>query len=304
MYKKISAIILSVLVVSTSSASAADSVPNFKILIDQASKISALPKKLTPSLLQVPNSRKAWFNNDCTTDFASTDLFQCSGGNPAGKKLIVLYGDSHASMWMTAIDSIARSKNYRVIMLAKLACPIVQKTMWSYQLNKPFTECDQWNAKALDLISKLNPDYLIVTNQWKPAVQDGNKDDFGTESMWAAEFPKALANLKSIARKVIVIGNNPSMTTDPLRCASKPKQNLLLCASVTPNADNHSINKIEEDAAKSLAIPYINTVSIACSQLICPVVINGYFVYFDQWHFTDPFVQFVTPWLAKQLKLV
>lgn len=300
----LTALLAVLLIFPISSSVAAESVPNFKVLIDQASKLTALPKKLSPSLLQVPNSRKAWFNNDCTTDFASTDLFQCTGGNPASKKIIVLYGDSHASMWMTAIDSIAKKKNYKVIMLAKLACPIVQKTIWSYQLNKPFTECDQWNVKATDLISKLNPDYLIVTNQWKPAVQDGNKDDFGTNGMWSTEFPKALSNLKSIAKKVIVIGNNPSMTTDPLRCASKPKQNLLLCASVTPSADNHLFNQIERDSAKTLGIPYIDTVSIACSQLICPIIINGYFVYFDQWHFTDPFVQFVTPWLSKKLNLV
>ena len=303
MYKKISAIILGLAMMFNTQAVATDPVPNFKSLIDQASKLTSLPKKLTPTLLQVPNSRKAWFNNDCTSDFSSSDLYQCVGGNPSSKKLIILYGDSHASMWMTAIDSIAKNKNYRVIMLAKLACPIVQTTIWSYQVNKPFTECDDWNSKARELISKLHPDYLIVTNQWKPAIQDGNKDNSGTNSMWANEFPKALATLKALAGKVIVIGNNPSMTSDPLRCASKPKQNLLLCASVTPNADNHLINRIEQDASKSLGIPYVDTVSIACSSLICPVVINGYFVYFDQWHFTDPFVQFLTPWLAKQLNL-
>ena len=283
---------------------AASSVPNFKVLIDQANKITKLPKKVTPSLMQVPTSRKAWFNNDCTSDFPSTELLNCIGGNTNSKKLIVLYGDSHASMWMTALDKIGKERNYRVVLLAKLACPIVQKTIWSYQLNKPFEECDQWNTKAFEQIKTLNPEYLIVTNQWKPAVTDGQKDDFGTNSFWSAEFPKALSNLKSIAKKMIVIGNNPSLTTDPLRCASRPNQNLMLCAAFTPNADNHVINKIESDAAKALGVPFIDTVQIACSKTLCPLVINGYFVYFDQWHFTDPYVQFVTPWLAQQLKLL
>ena len=283
---------------------AASSVPNFKVLIDQANKITKLPKKVTPTLMQVPTSRKAWFNNDCTTDFPSTELLTCIGGNTNSKKVIVLYGDSHASMWMTALDTIGKEKNYRVVLFAKLACPIVQKTIWSYQLNKPFDECDQWNAKAFEQIKTLNPEYLIVTNQWKPAVTEGQKDDFGTNSLWSAEFPKALSSLKSISKKLIVIGNNPSLTTDPLRCASKPNQSLLLCAAFTPNADNHVINKIESDAAKALGVPFIDTVQIACSKTLCPLVINGYFVYFDQWHFTDPYVQFVTPWLAQQLKLL
>lgn len=282
---------------------AASSVPNFKVLIDQANKITKLPKKVTPSLMQVPSSRKAWFDSNCTTDFASSELYQCYGGNLKSNKLLILYGDSHASMWMSALDEIGKKANYKVLLLAKLACPLVQKTVWSYQLNKPFDECDTWNAKAIELIGQLNPDYLVVTNQWKPAVTNGQKDDFATNSMWSEEFPKALNNLKNIAKRVIVIGNNPSMTTDPLRCASKPQANLLLCSSFTPNADNHVINKIESAAAKSLGIKYVDTVQIACSAISCPVVINGYFVYFDQWHFTDAYVVFVTPWLNQQLKL-
>lgn len=304
MFKKAMLILLLVFSVNLDPAHASNAVPNFKVLIDKASKLTTLPKKLNPPLLQVPNSRKAWFNPDCTTDFPSAELFLCFGGDPNSKKLIIIYGDSHASMWMTAVDSIGKNKGYKTLLLAKLACPILQKSIWSYQLNKPFNECDEWNQKAIAKIKELNPDYLLITNQWKPAVENGAKNDFGTNSLWAEEFPKALAALKPLAKKTIVIGNNPSMTEDPLRCASKPRQNLLLCASLTPNADNHIINKIESDSAKSLKIPYIDTVGIACSKNLCPVVINGYFVYFDQWHFTDQYVQFVTPWLAKQLSLV
>ncbi|MGI9198425.1 MAG: SGNH hydrolase domain-containing protein [Candidatus Nanopelagicaceae bacterium] len=304
MFKKAILILLLIFSVSLNPAHAFNTVPNFKVLIDKASKITALPKKLNPPLLQVPKSRKAWFNPDCTTDFPSTELFLCYGGDLNSKKLIILYGDSHASMWMTAVDTIGKSKGYKTLLLAKLACPILQKAIWSYQLNKPFNECDEWNQKALAKIMELKPDYLIITNQWKPAVENGAKNDFGTNSLWEEEFPKALAALKPLAKNTILIGNNPSMTEDPLRCASKPRQNLLLCASFTPNADNHIINKIESDSAKALKIPYIDTVGIACSKNLCPVVINGYFVYFDQWHFTDQYVQFVTPWLAKQLALV
>ena len=277
--------------------------PDFNKLIDQATKLTKLPKTLNPPLLKVSSSRKSWFDPTCTTDFPSTELFQCWGGDSNSKRTIILYGDSHASMWMTALDEIGKVQGFKVLLLAKLACPILQKTIWSYQLNKPFTECDEWNQKALNLIKSIHPDYLIATNQWKPAVDGSNKDDFGTSSLWTSEFPKALASLKSLANKVILIGNNPSMTTDPLRCAGKPNQNLALCASFTPNADNHEINLIESNAAKSLGIPYINTVAIACSPVLCPVVLNGFFIYFDQWHFTDPFVQFLTPWLAKQLNL-
>lgn len=305
MFKKSSILILfiALLISPISQVTAAEKLPDFKKLLANANKITSIPKNIAPSLLKVSESRNKWFSSNCTTDFSSTDLFQCKAGNPNGKKLIVVYGDSHATMWLTAIDSIAKSKDYKVLLLAKLACPIVQKTIWSYQLSKPFTECDDWNAKAVELIGKLHPEVLIVSNQWKPAVQDGAKDDFGTTALWKTEFPKALENLRKLTQKLVVIGNNPSMTTDPLRCASKPRQNLLLCASLTNNADNHIINQIEKDAALSNGASYINTVDVACTDLLCPVVINDLFVYFDQWHFTDEYVKFLTSWLANQLKI-
>ena len=65
---------------------AASPVPNFKVLIDQANKLTKLPKKITPSLMQVPTSRKAWFDSDCTSDFPSTELLECIGGNTNSKK--------------------------------------------------------------------------------------------------------------------------------------------------------------------------------------------------------------------------
>ena len=163
--------------------------PDFNKLIDQATKLTKLPKTLNPPLLKVSSSRKSWFDQTCTTDFPSTELFQCWGGDSNSKRTIILYGDSHASMWMTALDEIGKVQGFKVLLLAKLACPILQKTIWSYQLNEPFTECDEWNQKALNLIKSIQgkmPDSKLVlldiyypTNikfaQYKPVIEEWNK---------------------------------------------------------------------------------------------------------------------------------
>jgi hypothetical protein len=100
----------------------------------------------------------------------------------------------------------------RFIYFAKLACPILEVPVWSYQLNRPFTECNDWQKLVLPKISALNPDVLITTDQFKPAVTNGTKSDFDTPFLWTDQYPKALAHLKQMAKKVIVISNNPSMT--------------------------------------------------------------------------------------------
>ena len=139
-------------------------------------------------------------DQECAVDFPDVKVPECVGGDPQGKKVLVLYGDSHASMWMPAIDAIAKKSGYKIYLFAKLACPLVEVPIWSYQLNKPFDECISWQQLVLPKIQALKPDLLVVTDQWKPAVIDGKKSDFDTPMLWQSEFPKALSHLAGFTK--------------------------------------------------------------------------------------------------------
>lgn len=273
--------------------------------ITAAMKVTKLPSTLVPTLTSARTDKSAWLkeSNPCSIDFAEVRIPDCPGGDPNASKVIVLYGDSHASMWMPAIDAIAKKNGYRVELFAKLACPLIQAPIWSYQLNRTFTECAQWQNLVLPKIKELSPDILIVTDQWKPAVINGEKSDFDTETLWEKEFPKALATLSSYARRLIVIGNNPSMSTDSINCVSKPGANISLCASVRTKADNNAFNKIEKSAAIANKATYVDTVNWACDAYMCPAIIDNKLVYFDQWHFTATYIDWLTPTLAKSIGL-
>ena len=177
----------------------------------KAEKLTVLPKAVQSTLVQARKNKSPWLDQECSVDFSSTDTPVCQGGDLSSKKVIVLYGDSHASMWMSAIDVIGKKHGYKVHLFAKLACPLVEVAVWSYQLNRPFTECTQWQQKVYPLIQSLNPEIIIVTDQWKPAVVDGKKSDFDTPFMWEKEFPIAISRVAKMAAKVFVIGNNPSV---------------------------------------------------------------------------------------------
>lgn len=272
-------------------------------VIELSLKSTELPKNLKLALKSVRSDKSVWLDQECSVDFPDVRVPDCFAGDPAGKKSMVIYGDSHASMWMTALDQIAKKRGYKIYLFAKLACPLVESTIWSYQLNRPFKECAEWQQLVLSKIQLLKPEVLVVTNQWKPAVVDDVKSDIDTPMMWEQEFPKALQKLNSWTRKLVVIGNNPSMQQDSVTCASKPRVNLSLCSAGRAQAGNIRINLIEENAAKSAGAIYINTVDMACTSYLCPIVIGGKFVYFDQWHFTQTYVNWLTPVLQRSMRL-
>ena len=269
----------------------------------KAEKLTVLPKAVQSTLVQARKNKSPWLDQECSVDFSSTDTPVCQGGDLSSKKVIVLYGDSHASMWMSAIDVIGKKHGYKVHLFAKLACPLVEVAVWSYQLNRPFTECTQWQQKVYPLIQSLNPEIIIVTDQWKPAVVYGKKSDFDTPFMWEKEFPIAISRVAKMAAKVFVIGNNPSLTQDPVDCASKPRVNLALCSAGRTQADNAKFNGIEAKATKSVGGTYIDTVAWACTASLCPIVIANTLAYFDQWHFSESYVKRLTPALEQRLKL-
>lgn len=271
-------------------------------VIELSLKTATLPKNLKPALRNVRSDKSFWLDQECSVDFEDIKVPECLDGDPNGKKIMVVYGDSHASMWMTALDQIAKKSGYKIHLFAKLACPLVETTIWSYQLNRPFTECTSWQQIVLPKIQALKADLLIVTNQWKPAVVDGKKSDFETHAMWELEFPKALQKLQTYAKRLVVISNNPSMQQDSVTCASKPRINLALCGAGRTQAGNEKVNAIEESATNSLGATFIDAVDLACSEYLCPVVIGERFVYFDQWHFTQTYIKWLTPVIAKSLR--
>ena len=278
-----------------------DSTDGVQAAINLALTNTKLPKNLSPALDKVRANKSPWLDQECAVDFPDVKVPDCVGGDPQGKKVLVLYGDSHASMWMPAIDAIAKKSGYKIYLFAKLACPLVEVPIWSYQLNKPFDECISWQQLVLPKIQALKPDLLVVTDQWKPAVIDGKKSDFDTPMLWQSEFPKALSHLAGFTKRLVVIGNNPSMLQDSVTCASKPNANIALCGSGRAQSGNVQINGIEKSAALAIGATYIDTVDWACTQYLCPIVINNIFVYFDQWHFTATYVNWLTPVLRKSL---
>lgn len=270
-------------------------------VIELALKSNKLPKNLTPRLEAARQDRSPWLEPDCSVDFASSEVTECIAGATNGKKTMVVYGDSHAAMWMSALDQLGREAGYKVHLFAKLACPLIEFPVWSYQLNRPFKECVEWQSAVLPRVKALNPEILVVTDQWKPVVIDGAKSDVDTPLVWEREFKPALERLKGYAERVVVIGNNPSMLEDSATCASKPGANIALCGAGRNQAGNIKINAIEKSAAESLEITYIDTVDLACTQYLCPIVINSIFVYFDQWHFTTTYVKWLTPILKRTI---
>ena len=119
----------------------------------------AVPSQLTPNLLDLRDDVPGV--GDCEYWTGTHQL--CPEGDPGGSRTMVVLGDSHARMWIPAIDHIAQGSNYRVYYLVLPRCSPGRFLLGDAETGTPLTSCADFNAWAMSEIAELRPDTVLVT---------------------------------------------------------------------------------------------------------------------------------------------
>lgn len=104
------------------------------------------------------------YTRGCHADFDATRVIECVGGNPAGARTVVLFGDSHAAHWYPALDRWSRQQAYRLVSITKSGCPAARVAVENAVLRRPYGECDRWRADALRQIAVLQPVAVVLAS--------------------------------------------------------------------------------------------------------------------------------------------
>ena len=99
----------------------------------------------------------------CLVPFAGAEVVACSFGRlDAPAKTIVLFGDSHADHWSSALVELAQARGWRLVTILKGFCPAANFSVHVERLQRASPECDAWRADALARIVALHPDLVIM----------------------------------------------------------------------------------------------------------------------------------------------
>jgi hypothetical protein len=205
-------------------------------------------------------------------------------------RTIVLYGDSHAEMWFTAIDDIAIRDGWRFVLLAKGACPAAD--VLGHLVSAVAGEqhaCAAWHPCVFARINALRPDLLIVT-------QESYKQPDGTpytQAQWTRALAGTLRRLH--ARRTVVLGNIPSSPGPKCLLERTIRQ----CSTTRVGPSSRFI-PAERDAARAAGATYVNVTPWFCATR-CSPVIGPYDVYFDPSHVALGYTQYLEGVLGQAL---
>ncbi|MFC3737580.1 SGNH hydrolase domain-containing protein [Paractinoplanes deccanensis] len=271
--------------------------PSVLAAVRKAPALRALPPDLTPSL--VTTADDVGFDNDtCEAGPKADRIEPCVFGDRASATDVVLYGDSHAGMWLPAMKEIAERRHWRLQFFGKPACPTPKITFWNQQESRVFTECDRFRSYVAAHVASARPELVVVTN-----ASFSHKRGRGvpiTPEQWRAGLAETLRTLRQAADHVVVLGDIPVLDQSGPECLSAHVADISACFTSRTAATARVWNAAESAAARATGAGYVSVLPWLCTT-VCTPVIGNVGVYRNRFHLTATYARMMNGVLEEAL---
>jgi hypothetical protein len=268
-----------------------------------AAHIKVLPKVIIPPLQDAyQDSGQAMAGSaGCNPSIDQVKTPTCIFGDPRGTKTLILYGDSHANMWLPAFDAIGKRLHWRIALLAKYACsaPELNFGYWNGVSEKPFTQCNSWHKYALARANALHAQVVVVTSQFYTSRLADNVPI--TPALWSRGLEKTLAEFTTRGIKKIVLGDIPYLVVDGPTCLAAHETDVQWCSRSVASAAQTSHDDAERSAAAAEHAKYISVIPWFCSS-VCTAIVGNRVVNQDQFHITKTYSIYLSGALQASLQ--
>ncbi|MDR2186441.1 MAG: acyltransferase [Azonexus sp.] len=223
---------------------------------------------------------------ECDDWYHSSRLVVCqSDDKNTAVSTAVLIGDSVGVQWFPAIQKIFEKQGWKLVVLTKSACPMVDVPFFYVRIGRRYTECEIWRNKALAYIAEIRPRIVIVGSS--PIYP------FSAEE-WAAGTYRVWQSLSQAAGEVAVIRATPLLPFDGLDCLASGRlaQRLLnSCRTSPPFPDGDDLFAIQQRIAAGFDhVRLIDMTDDVCPGGVCAAETNGIIAWRDKQHLTAKFV--------------
>jgi hypothetical protein len=299
--------VVPVLALAASSAGSVATTAQVLKAVAAAPGITTVPSNLTPPLQDAggDNNDALIGSKGCLSNSPETvEMPACVFGDPKGKHTLVLYGDSHASMWLAAFDAIGQRIHWKVILLAKLGCAAPYMSFWDvFRQVFPYKECDEWHPYAIARINQAKADVVVLASEFLTPDSKHANQVLPTTTRWTAGLERTLRLIATPGTRKVILGDIPYLAQPAADCLAANTSNVQACSTPASTAVKTDHMKAEQTAAAATKSRYISVVPWFCSATCTPIVGNM-IVYFDQYHASRTYTLYLSGALQAALKPV
>jgi hypothetical protein len=198
----------------------------------------------------------------------------CRVGDPSSRKVLVVLGDSHAFMWLPAVQVLARRDGWAVVPLVRFGCT---PEKWFTNMGPDGPICRTWLRWAIGEIRRIHPTVTLVGGSV------GETPSAQTRAAAAGMIAAARA-LKPLGR-LIVIGDPEGLSANPVPCVVAPNASMRNCTTTWPSTALAAYDTVAR-GTRAQGVGFLPTRGFVCYQRHCPAVVGKTIVWMDTNHLT------------------
>ena len=207
----------------------------------------------------------------------------CVYGKTTSTKTIVLYGNSHARMWLPSIIPAAITNNLKIVLLGLNGCPVVDINL----TGSNYAGCNQNRTQVFAVINALHPKAVLLA--------DRTVGSLFTVKQWQAGMSATIHAIKPSGAHVVIIGDIQQFNASPPEClAAYPTNVQAKCSIPNPNPKLKGLEPAELAAAIAAKDLYVNPVHWLCTATKCSPVIGDFIAYWGADHVSVTYARYLS----------
>ena len=236
----------------------------------------------------------------CDEWYHTSRVRSCSFGPENASHTAVLLGDSVAGQWFPAVAIHFQRPDWRVLVLTKSSCPMIDRTFFYPRIGRVYVECSRWRHDAILLLQKIKPDIVLL----------GSSSAYGfTSKEWSEGTSRVLDALDGATDHIGIFQPTPMLPFDGPVCLARWHWRAPWLAATAPcsaPAHDAKLDMIRQAITRGTrghpAAKTIDMDAYVCPGGRCAALRDGTITYRDQQHLTATFTAGLAPALGTTLR--
>lgn len=238
----------------------------------------------------------------CDDWYHSDRVVACTFGSDVAPKTAVALGDSIGLQWFPALLKIFVSPDWRLIVLTKSSCPMVDRPIYYARIGREYTECAVWRQRVVSYLRDIRPQYVVLGSTHGAAYSQAD---------WIRGTRDLLSQISPVADHLAVLRSTPGLPFNAPDCLSSKRRLQRLfdwqppCTALDRDSRGEQIASWLSGVVTEFPnAQFIDMNDLICPNKICSAARNGELVFRDNQHLNGQFVEGLANPLASRLGVV
>jgi peptidoglycan/LPS O-acetylase OafA/YrhL len=160
----------------------------------------------------VRGDQPAIYTLGCDDWHHSATVHPCVFGDPDAPHTVLLMGDSIAGQWFPAFATHFGEHDWRLVVITKSACPMVDQPVFNAATRREYAECAQWRNDALAGLGSWRADLVVIGSSGSYDFSAGD---------WTEGTARILARIAPVAQEIAVLVPTPVLPFDGPECLAR-----------------------------------------------------------------------------------